>query len=245
MFGLRTVAVDINKLPLHVAIVMDGNGRWAERRGLPRMAGHRAGLVAARTIIAESARLGIKFLTLYTFSTENWQRPREEVDFLMRLPEEFWRKERKLLQEQDVRLNVLGDISGLPEATRRVTLEAMSATKDHGGMTVNLALNYGSRAEILRAARLYAERFPDGSGDEADFAQGLYSKDMPDPDLLLRPGGEKRLSNFLLWQCAYTEIVFSDVNWPDYGVKHYHAALVEYQKRNRRRGGTTSRGAKP
>jgi len=245
MFGLRAVALDLSKLPLHVAIVMDGNGRWAERRGLPRMAGHRAGLAAARTIIAESARLGIKFLTLYTFSTENWQRPREEVDFLMRLPEEFWRKERKQLEAQDVRLNVLGDISGLPEATRRVTLEAMSATKEHRGLTVNLALNYGSRAEILRAARLYAERFPDGSGDEAAFAQGLYSKDMPDPDLLLRPGGEKRLSNFLLWQCAYTEIIFSDVHWPDYGVKHYHAALVEYQKRNRRRGGTTSRGAKP
>ncbi|MBS3872661.1 MAG: di-trans,poly-cis-decaprenylcistransferase [Firmicutes bacterium] len=245
MFGLRTEALDISNLPCHVAIVMDGNGRWAERRGLPRVAGHRAGLAAARTIITESARLGIKFLTLYTFSTENWQRPREEVDFLMRLPEEFWRKEKKMLEERDVRINVLGDIAGLPEATRRVTLEAMSATKDRQGMTVNLALNYGSRAEILRAARLYAERFPDASGDEAAFAQCLYSAGMPDPDLLLRPGGEKRLSNFLLWQAAYAEIVFSDVNWPDYGVKHYHAALVEYQKRNRRRGRVWSRGAKP
>lgn len=229
-------ALDLKRIPLHVAIVMDGNGRWAQKRGLPRVAGHRAGLDSAKRAIEEASRLGIRYLTLYTFSTENWRRPKEEVDFIMSLPEEFWRKERKLIDEEDVRLMILGDLDGLPESTRSVSLEAMEATKGRGGLTVNLALNYGSRAEILRAAAIFAKRFPAG-GTEEDFAQCLYTAGMPDPDLLIRPGGERRISNYLLWQLAYAELVFTDQLWPDFSAKDLHEALVEYQGRDRRRGG--------
>ncbi|MBS3939229.1 MAG: di-trans,poly-cis-decaprenylcistransferase [Peptococcaceae bacterium] len=233
----------VDKIPRHVAIVMDGNGRWAQKRGLPRMAGHRAGLSAARIAIEECAALNIQYLTLYAFSTENWQRPRAEVEYLMSLPEEFWRKERKFFEERELRLNILGDMSGLPETTRRVLLEAMSTTNERTKLTVNLAMNYGGRAEILRAAKLYALRFPDGSGDESAFAKCLYTADMPDPDLLIRSGGEKRLSNFLLWQCAYAEIVFSDTYWPDFGARQFRDAVAEFQKRQRRHGGLLDRGA--
>lgn len=229
-------ALDMDRIPVHVAIVMDGNGRWAQKRGLPRVAGHRAGLDSAKRIIEEAGRLGIKYLTLYTFSTENWKRPKEEVDFIMSLPEEFWHKERRLIDENDVRLNILGDVDGLPESTRRVSLEAMEVTKGRSGLTVNLALNYGGRAEILRAAKAFAKRFPDG-GTEADFAECLYTGGMPDPDLLIRPGGEKRISNYLLWQIAYAELIFTDQLWPDFTEKELREALIEFQGRDRRRGG--------
>jgi len=235
----------VDNMPCHVAVVMDGNGRWAMERGLPRVAGHRTGLAAARTIIEESVALDIKYLTLYAFSTENWQRPRDEVDYLMRLPAEFWRKEQKLFAERDIRINIIGDISALPEHARRVLLEAMSLTKDRTKLTVNLALNYGGRAEILRAAKLYAKRDPDGVGGEELFNDCLYTAKMPDPDLLIRSGGEKRLSNFLLWQCAYTEIVFCETYWPDFGATHYREALAEYQRRQRRRGGLVVKEARP
>lgn len=229
--------LDPGKIPVHIAIVMDGNGRWAAKRGLPRVAGHRAGLDSARTIMEESARLGVKYLTLYTFSTENWKRPQEEVDFIMSLPEEFWTRDRSRIDERDIRLNILGDLDGLPESTRRVSLEAMDATHNRKGLTVNLALNYGGRDEIVRAAKEFVKAYPDGTGSEQDFAKFLYTADMPDPDLLIRPGAERRISNFLLWQLAYTEMVFTDCLWPDFDAKQLHDAILDYQTRDRRRGG--------
>lgn len=223
-------------IPVHVAIIMDGNGRWAERRGLPRTAGHRAGLESTRRVIKEAARLGIKYLTLYTFSTENWKRPADEVDFIMRLPGEFWHRERPALQEANVRIQAIGDINALPRATRQVVEEAVASTREASGLTVNLALNYGGRAEILRAARLYAERYC-SAGTEADFAACLYTEGLPDPNLLIRPGGEKRISNFLLWQTAYTELFFVDKLWPDFDGGDLAEIIKEYQGRSIRRGG--------
>ncbi|KAF0195448.1 MAG: undecaprenyl diphosphate synthase [Bacillota bacterium] len=238
LFGRnKNKALDPRKIPMHIAIVMDGNGRWAAKRGLPRVAGHRAGLDSARAIMEESVRLGVKYLTLYTFSTENWKRPQEEVDFIMSLPEEFWTRDRSSIDEMDIRLNILGDLDGLSESTRRVSLEAMGATHKRKGLTVNLALNYGGRAEIIRAANAFAKAYPTGEGSEQDFAKFLYTSDMPDPDLLIRPGAEKRISNFLLWQLAYTEMVFTDCLWPDFNVKQFQDAILEYQTRDRRRGG--------
>lgn len=232
-----TKSIDPHKIPVHIAIVMDGNGRWATKRGLPRVAGHRAGLDSARTVIEEASRLGVKYLTLYTFSTENWKRPRDEVDFIMRLPEEFWNRDRDHLESFDVRLKILGDLNGVPESTHRVSLEAMEATKDRKGLTVNLALNYGGRDEILRAAKAFGQAHPQGDGTEEDFARYLYTAGMPDPDLFIRPGAEKRISNFLLWQLAYTELVFTDCLWPDFGGRQLHEAIADFQKRDRRSGG--------
>lgn len=238
LFGRdKQIILDPKKIPVHIAIVMDGNGRWAAKRGLPRVAGHRAGLDSARAIMEESARLGVKYLTLYTFSTENWKRPQEEVDFIMSLPEEFWTRDRSSIDKMDIRLNILGDIDGLPDSTRRVSLEAMDATHNRKGLTVNLALNYGGRAEIVRAAKAFATAYPHGDGREQDFANFLYTANMPDPDLLIRPGAEKRISNFLLWQLAYTELVFTDCLWPDFNVKQLQSAIIEFQTRDRRRGG--------
>jgi len=222
--------------PTHVAIIMDGNGRWAERRGLPRSAGHRAGLESARKVIQEAARLGIKYLTLYAFSTENWKRPPGEVEFIMSLPGEFWRKERPALQEANVRIKILGDIKALPLGTRQAVEEAVAATRTASGLTVNLALNYGARAEIMRAARLFAERHA-RTGTEADFSACLYTDGLPDPDLLIRPGGEKRISNFLLWQLAYTELFFVEKLWPDFDGSDLGEVILEYQGRSIRRGG--------
>jgi len=229
-------AVVASKVPAHVAIIMDGNGRWAARRGLPRTAGHRAGLESARRVIREAGRLGIKYLTLYTFSTENWKRPPAEVDFIMNLPGEFWHSERRALEEANVRLKILGDLCALPAATRVVVEEAVAATRDALGLTVSLALNYGGRAEILRAAQLFVERYA-GRGTEADFASCLYTEDLPDPDLLIRPGGEKRISNFLLWQLAYTEMIFLDKFWPDFTGSDLVQAVQDYQARVIRQGG--------
>ncbi|MBT9134212.1 MAG: Ditrans,polycis-undecaprenyl-diphosphate synthase ((2E,6E)-farnesyl-diphosphate specific) [Firmicutes bacterium] len=233
---LSLPASDASPLPSHIAIIMDGNGRWAERRGLPRTAGHRAGLESTRRVIKESVRLGIKYLTLYTFSTENWKRPSTEVEFIMSLPGEFWRRERSALEEANVRIKVLGDINGLPLATRHVILEAVAATQNASGLTVSLALNYGGRAEIVRAARLFMERYGI-VGNEADFATGLYTAELPDPELLIRPGGERRISNFLLWQLAYTELFFVDKLWPDFDGNDLVRVIEEYRGRSVRRGG--------
>lgn len=236
MFSQKVPLGGPSVCPAHVAIIMDGNGRWAERRGLPRTAGHRVGLESARRVIEEAARLGIKYLTLYTFSTENWSRPPGEVEFIMSLPGEFWRRERPMLQEANVRIKVLGDIKALPWATRQIVEEAVMATRGASGLTVNLALNYGARAEIMRAARLFAERYA-LTGTETDFAACLYTEGLPDPDLLIRPGGEKRISNFLLWQLAYTELFFVEKLWPDFDGSDLVEAIKEYQGRSVRRGG--------
>ena len=229
-------AAAADSVPAHIAIIMDGNGRWAQHRGLPRTAGHRAGLESARRVIKEAVRLGVKYLTLYAFSTENWKRPSAEVEFIMSLPGEFWRRERPALAEANVRLRVIGDVSALPQATRQVVDEAVATTRTASGLTVSLALNYGGRAEIVRAAHLFAERYTRG-GSEADFATCLYTEDLPDPDLLIRPGGERRISNFLLWQLAYTELFFIDKLWPDFDGSDLLEIVKEYNGRSIRRGG--------
>ncbi len=232
----------LGKLPRHVAIIMDGNGRWAEKRGLPRNAGHRKGLDAARSIMEEAARMGLDHLTLYMFSTENWKRPQEEVDFLMSLPGEFWRRERETLEKNNIRLRALGDIAALPQATRDVLEEALSVTAGRNGLSVNLAINYGGRQEILQAARAMAglpQQELETCG-ETQFSALLYTADIPEVDLLIRPGGELRVSNFLLWQIAYAELVFSETLWPDYKIEEFHNAIADFQRRKRRRGGLSS-----
>jgi undecaprenyl diphosphate synthase len=231
--------VDKLRVPVHVAIIMDGNGRWATSRGLPRNVGHRRGLDSAKKVIEAASDMGIKYLTLYMFSTENWKRPQEEVDFLMSLPQEFWRRERENLKDKDVRVRILGNLDPLPEETRATLLEASRETKGARGLTVNLAVNYGGRDEILQAAVKYVQAL---HGDtvkpgEDSFARFLYTEEMPDPDLLIRPGGEQRISNYLLWQIAYAELVFTPTLWPDFGSAELYEAIGEYQRRERRRGG--------
>lgn len=227
----------MENLPAHVAVIMDGNGRWAEARNLPRTAGHRAGADAVRKVVEECARLGISVLTLYAFSSENWARPKTEISALFSLLVEFLGKETGRLVEQGIRLMVIGDIDGLPVACRVALGHAMAKTANGGRMTLNLALNYGGRAEIVRAARTLAALGPDEITEEK-FSQCLYTAGQPDPDLLIRTSGEQRLSNFLLWQCAYSEMYFTPVYWPDFDAARLHEALEDYAGRKRRFGGT-------
>lgn len=228
-----------DKLPAHIAIIMDGNGRWAEARGLPRTAGHRAGADAVRVVVRECRRLGIPHLTLYAFSSENWKRPKTEISALFSLLLEFLGSEMPTLLEQGIRLNVLGDLDGLPLAQRTALRHAMSRTAACADMTLNLALNYGGRAELARAARAIAAQglAPEAITEEALAAQ-LYTAGQPDPDLLIRTSGELRLSNFLLFQCAYSELYFTSALWPDFGAAELAAALNDYAGRSRRFGKT-------
>ncbi len=231
-------------IPVHVAIIMDGNGRWAKKHKLPRIAGHRQGVEALRSIISTSSELGIKYLTLYAFSTENWKRPKDEVNALMSLLVEFLRKEVAELHRNNVRIHVLGDIEGLPEAARTEVRRAMDLTNGNCGLQVNIALNYGSRAEILNAVKsivhdVQSKRISIDEITEQTISQYLDTRDIPDPDMLIRTSGEFRISNFLLYQIAYTELVFTDKNiyWPDFTRERYLEAIIEYQGRVRRYGG--------
>lgn len=231
-------------LPQHVAIIMDGNGRWATRRGLPRVAGHRQGVEALREVIRTSDELGIKYLTLYAFSTENWKRPAAEIDALMSLLVEYLKKEVRALHSNNVKISVLGEINAFPPVAQKEIIKAVELTKDNTGLWVNIALNYGGRAEIIRAVKAIARDVVDNkiSIDDIDerlFSNYLYTANIPDPDLLIRTSGEFRLSNFLLYQIAYTELVFTapDILWPDFDKKAYLEAIMEYQKRQRRYGG--------
>ncbi|OHD28135.1 MAG: di-trans,poly-cis-decaprenylcistransferase [Spirochaetes bacterium GWB1_59_5] len=220
--------------PAHVAIFMDGNGRWAKARGLPRTEGHREGLKAAKRIVKAASSLGIKNLTLYTFSTENWKRAQEEVKFLMSLVSKYLCAELDFYKENLVRVVHSGDLEGLPPDVREAILQVVSDTADFDGIRVNLAINYGGRDEILRAmSKLPASSIP---CTEAEFRNYLDIPDMPDPDLIIRAGGELRLSNFLIWQAAYSELYFSDTLWPDWTETHLVAALEEYARRERRFG---------
>ena len=236
-------ALDTTRLPRHVAVIMDGNGRWAKRRMQPRTLGHRAGVEAMRAIIRESSDLGIEALSFYAFSTENWSRPATEVGALMGLLVEFFGREIDELHANRVCIRILGDVEGMPEPQRGLLLAAMERTRDNGGLKLNLAINYGSRAEIMRGVRALAERVargelkPEDIG-EADFSSALYTAGLPEVDLLIRTSGEQRLSNFLLYQCAYAELVFTDTLWPDFTVEAYHLALAAFQSRERRFGGT-------
>ncbi|MHB1315544.1 MAG: isoprenyl transferase [Christensenellales bacterium] len=234
----------LNVLPAHVAIIMDGNGRWAKTRGLPRIAGHRAGMEQIRSAVRTSSDLGIKYLTFYAFSTENWKRPKDEVSFLMSLLVEFFKKETAELHKNGVKLHILGDWSALPQVVQTEIKKSLALTKDNQGLQVNLALNYGGRDEILRAMRTIAAKVNEGSikADEItvkDIEDNLYTASIPDPDFIIRTSGELRLSNFLLYQCAYSEFYFTDVNWPDFDAAAYREALKVYETRARRFGGIT------
>jgi undecaprenyl diphosphate synthase len=236
--------LDRSRLPRHIAVIMDGNGRWAQKRHLPRVAGHRAGTKTARITIETCARLHIEALTLYAFSVENWRRPKAEIEFLMQLLREYIRKEMPLLQKNNVRLRFLGRPEELPEAVQKDTREATQATAGNSGMILSIAINYGGRAEIVDAMNaILAERNGHGSSQpvtENQLARHLYTADLPDPDLLIRTSGEMRVSNFLLWQIAYAEIFITETLWPDFNRARLLAALVDFQKRERRYGGIDS-----
>ena len=244
-------ALPPSRLPRHVAIIMDGNGRWAQARGMSRSAGHAAGTEALRDIIRASDDWGIEALSLYAFSTENWARSKEEVGALMALLLKYFSSEIDELDEKNVRITILGDVDGLPEAQREAVISAMERTRDNTGLKLNIALNYGGRAELTRAARLLAEQVKEGALDPEDidedlFAQQLYTAGSPDVDLLIRTSGEQRLSNFLPWQTTYAEFVFDTVNWPDFDRARYMKCLQVYADRDRRFGGVKSDGeAKP
>jgi undecaprenyl diphosphate synthase len=237
--------IDRSRLPRHVAVIMDGNGRWAAERHLPRVAGHRAGIDAVREIVEVSARLGIGVLTLYAFSRENWKRPRSEVATLMALLREYVRRELATLLENDIRLQTIGRLGDLPPSARRELDRALDATASARGMRFNIALSYGGRTEITDACRaIAASGVPPERIDESTVAANLYTAGLPDPDLLIRTSGELRVSNFLLWQIAYSEIWVTETLWPDFRRLHLFQALVEYQGRERRYGGL-GKGADP
>lgn len=232
--------LDLSQLPRHLAVIMDGNGRWAQRRHLPRIAGHKAGTETARTTIETCARLKIQALTLYAFSVENWRRPKAETDFLMQLLREYLRQEMPLLQKNNIRMKFLGRADELPEAVQRDTREAEKETAKNTGTVLCVALNYGGRAEIVNAVNQILHEKKDVAKPcvtEEEFAEKMYTAGLPDPDLLIRTSGEMRVSNFLLWQIAYAEIYVTETLWPDFNRARLLEAFVDYQKRERRYGG--------
>ncbi len=232
--------VNFDRLPVHVAVIMDGNGRWAAERHLPRVEGHRAGIESVRDVVEGSARLGIKVLTLYAFSVENWKRPVTEVSTLMTLLKRYLRLELNTLLRNDIRFNVIGREEELAPDVRRELTMAEEKTAGNSGMLFNIALNYGGRAEIVEAARrVIAAGVAADALDELRFGDFLYTAGQPDPDLLIRTSGEMRISNFLLWQIAYSEIWVTDTLWPDFRKRHLLEAVLAYQKRDRRYGGIT------
>ena len=240
--AVQTIQPGDPGLPRHVAIIMDGNGRWARKRNLPRTAGHEAGLQAARAITQECVRLGIKYLTLYAFSTENWKRPKQEVSFLMNLFYQSLQQVATELHNEDVRIRFIGNKDQLPAKLTALITEVEARTAQNKKLTLNLAINYGGRSEIIRAVReLVKKAQKEGLAPETiteeQFARFLFTTDQPDPDLLIRTSGEQRISNFMLWQTAYTELYFTPTLWPDFGPAEFRAALAAYKKRSRRFGG--------
>jgi len=228
-------------LPAHVAIIMDGNGRWANQRMIPRFQGHRKAVRAVRAVVEAAAELELQVLTLYAFSTENWSRPHQEVSMLMRLFEEFLQKELSTLLKNNIRFSVIGNRSELPDFLDSPINQALSATQENTGLTLNLAINYGGRAEIIRAVQSIAQlvqegQLTPGDIDESLFSQYTYTNAQPDPDLIIRTSGEKRISNFLLWQSAYAEYYFTEVLWPDFARVDFYKGLHEFQQRQRRLG---------
>lgn len=246
LFGARRKKhlpeIDLENVPVHIAIIMDGNGRWAKRHGLPRVAGHRSGMKRVKEIAIAAHDIGVKVLTMYAFSTENWKRPKEEVDFLMHLPQEFFPKEIDELIEKNVQIRMIGNQEHLPNYALAPVLEAIERTRQNTGLILNFALNYGGRDELLRGVRAYIDDVCSGKVnpndlDETVFSRYLYTVELPDPDLMIRTSGEMRISNFMLWQLAYTELFFSDVCWPDYNKSMFYEAVSHYQQRKRRFGG--------
>lgn len=232
--------VDFSNLPRHIAIILDGNGRWARKRGLPRRVGHSAGAETFRRVATYCKDIGVEYLTVYAFSTENWKRPGEEVDSIMGLLERYLDETIRDMEKNRVKMKFFGDTDVLPEKLRALVARTEEISSSFEGVQVNMCLNYGSRDEIIRAARQYAEDYRSGKADELTeeiFSEYLYSTGVPDPDLLIRPGGELRLSNFLIWQSAYSELYFSDILWPDFNERELDRAIIAYQNRQRRFGG--------
>jgi undecaprenyl diphosphate synthase len=231
--------IDKAALPAHIAIIMDGNGRWAANRGMPRVAGHRAGIDAVRAVVEGSAELGVSVLTLYAFSVENWKRPQAEVTTLMSLLKEYVNKEIESIHRNNIQFRTIGRTSELDDSVQRELEKAIARTAENTGMVFNVALNYGGRAEIVDAVnRLLASRATNTTPvKEADFSKFLYTAGLPDPDLLIRTSGEMRISNFLLWQIAYAEIYVTEALWPDFGKQDLYEAIIAFQKRERRYGG--------
>lgn len=227
--------------PRHVAIILDGNGRWAKLRGLPRTAGHAEGAENFRKIAYYCRDLGMDYLTVYAFSTENWKRPPEEVKTIMHLLGNYLNEAIETMERDGIRMRIFGDVSGLSPQLQKLVARTDEISEHYNGFQANICLNYGGRAEILRAAERYAKDFRDGRTEEALteelFGSYLYSAGVPDPDLLIRPGGELRISNFLLWQCAYSEFYFTDVLWPDFSTDELDKAIKAYMNRDRRYGG--------
>ena len=239
------VQLDPERIPAHVAIIMDGNGRWAKARHLPRVAGHKEGMNTVEKITIAASDLGVKVLTLYAFSTENWKRPTDEVNYLMQLPVSFFDTFVPDLIKNNVRVQVMGYVDRLPEATQKAVQNAIADTKDCDGMVLNFALNYGSRAEIVTGVQKIAQQVQDGQLavsdiDDATIDAALMTAPLApynDPDLLIRTSGEERISNFLMWQIAYSELVFTDVKWPDFTAATLQACIADFQSRDRRFGG--------
>lgn len=233
---------DFDHLPRHIAIIMDGNGRWAKKRGLPRTAGHAAGAETFRTIATYCKNIGLEYLTVYAFSTENWKRPPEEVSAIMGLLKKYLLEAVEQMERDRVKMEFLGDLSPLTPELQELCWRTREISTHYEGCQVNICLNYGGRDEILRAAKTYAQACIEGKADpnhltDSQFGNYLFSEGIPDPDLVIRPSGELRLSNFLLWQSAYSEFYFTDVLWPDFSKEELHRAIADYQRRSRRFGG--------
>jgi len=235
--------IDLEQLPQHIAIVMDGNGRWAKKNGKDRVFGHKEGTVSARKVSEAVAKLGIKFLTLYTFSTENWNRPKDEIDALMTMMINALKTESEQLMTNNVRLNVIGDLNRMPQETREQIKNVINETNKNTGLNLILALSYSSRWELTETVKIISSKVKKGTLlveqiDENTISEHLSTNDIPDPDLLIRTGGEQRISNFLLWQLAYSELYFANTFWPDFREEDLYAAIIDYQKRERRFGKT-------
>ena len=227
-------------IPRHIAIILDGNGRWAKRRGLPRTAGHAVGAETFRKIATYCKDIGVEYLTVYAFSTENWKRPEGEVKTIMRLLNKYLQEAIDTMERDKIRMKIFGDLNALTEEQRELVRKTDEISQRYEGFQANICLNYGGRDEIVRAARRYAAELAAGKTEELteeeQFGSYLYSAGIPDPDLLIRPGGEQRISNFLLWQCAYAEFYFTDVLWPDFSPQELDKAIAEFQRRDRRYG---------
>ncbi len=235
-------SLDLARVPKHVAVIMDGNGRWAQKRSMPRTFGHRAGVEALRDIVKAASEIGIGVLTTYAFSTENWKRPTEEVNLLMKLFSNYLDSEIDELDNNNVKIKFSGKTDELALSLQHKMEEAKKRTADNAGLILNVAVNYGGRAEIVRAVQMIAQEVANGklkpeAINENSIEQHLYTADLPDPDLLIRPSGDLRISNFLLWQSAYTEFWFTNINWPDFKPQHLIQAIADYQQRDRRFGG--------
>lgn len=240
--AIKNNNINAAQIPKHIAIIMDGNGRWAKQKKMPRIKGHYEGMQTVKKITRYASDLGVKYLTLYAFSTENWSRPKDEVNYLMKLPGDFLNTFLPELIEKNVKVETIGFIDDLPEHTKKAVLEAKEKTKHNTGLTLVFALNYGGRKEIISAVQLIAERYKSGEItleeiSEMHFNDYLFTANMPDPELLIRTSGEERLSNFLIWQCSYSEFVFVDEFWPDFNEESLTQCISIYQNRHRRFGG--------